>query len=134
MPMSPIRELLVKETHEDGLMGHLEELKTYEVVDRFSKMPISSPANKEVMRLHGLPKTIVLDMDFSKLGTKLLFSTTYHPQIDGQTKVVNRILSQLLICFIRRNLRSWEEWLPHIEFLNSTISHSPFELVYGLNP
>lgn len=54
----------------------------------------------------GVPKTIISDHDASflllledmvggggKLGTKLLFSTTCDPQIDGQTKVVNHTLS-----------------------------------------
>ena len=45
---------------------------------------------REIVRLHGMPKTIVFDKDvkflnyfwktlWAKLGTKLLFSTTYHP-------------------------------------------------------
>ena len=76
---------------------------------------------------------------WGKLGTKLLFSTTCHPQTDGQTEVVNRTLGQMLRCFISRNPRVWENLLPHVEFaynraINSTTSHSPFEVVYGFNP
>ncbi|RDX74383.1 hypothetical protein CR513_45884, partial [Mucuna pruriens] len=42
-------------------------------------------------------------------------------------------------CFVGKSLKSWEEWLLHIKFaynrvVNSTTSHSPFELVYGFNP
>jgi hypothetical protein len=89
------------------------------VVDRFSKMTHFIASHKtddttnivdlffrEVICLHGVPRSIVLDRDvkflssfwkvlWGKLGTKLLYSTTCHPQTDGRTKVVNQILTQL---------------------------------------
>ena len=74
-----------------------------------------------------------------KLGTKLLFSTTCHPQIDGQTEVVNRTLTQLLRIVVHKNLKTWEDCLPFIKFaynraMHTTISYSSFEIVYGFNP
>ena len=73
------------------------------------------------------------------MGTKLLFLTTCHPQRDGQTEVVNRILTQLLRAVIQKNLKNWEDCLPFIEFaynrnVHSTTEFSPFEIVYGFNP
>ncbi|RDX91859.1 hypothetical protein CR513_26107, partial [Mucuna pruriens] len=41
---------------------------------------------------------------WSKLGIKLLFSLTYHFEIDGQTKVMNMTLAQLFRCFMGKNL------------------------------
>jgi hypothetical protein len=69
----------------------------------------------------------------------LLFSTTCHPQTDGQTKVVNRTLSTMLQAVLKKILKMWEECLPHVEFAYNRVVHpttkvSPFEVVYGFNP
>jgi hypothetical protein len=68
-----------------------------------------------------------------------LFSTTCHPQTDGQTEVVNRTLSMLLRTMVKKNLKDWEECLPHVEFaynraVHSTTNLCPFEIVYGFKP
>jgi hypothetical protein len=105
---------------------------------------------REIVRLHGVPNTIVSDRDakflshfwrtlWAQLGTKLLFSTTCHPQTDGQTEVVNRTLSTMLRAVLKKNIKLWEECLPHVEFaynrsMHSTTKMCPFEIVYGLIP
>ncbi|KAK1602129.1 hypothetical protein QYE76_017172 [Lolium multiflorum] len=133
------------------------------VVDRFSKMAHFIPCHKsddashiaslffrEVVRLHGIPASIVSDRDvkfmsylwkslMAKFGVKLLFSSSSHPQTDGQTEVVNRSLSTLLRTLVKKNLKSWEDCLPHAEFAynrakHSTTLRSPFMIVYGFEP
>jgi transposase InsO family protein len=133
------------------------------VVDRFSKITHFIPCHKsdnashiadlfftKIVRLHGVPNTIVSDRDakflshFSrtfwfKLGTKLLFSTTCHPQTDGETEVINRTLFTMLRAILKTNIKLWEECLPHIEFtynrsVYSTMKVNLFQVVYGFNP
>ena len=81
---------------------------------------------REIVRLHSVPRSIVSNQDvkflsyfwkvlWGKLGTKLFFSTTCHPQTDGQTEVVNRTLSSLLRTIIQKNLKNWDNCLPFIE-------------------
>ncbi|GMF38401.1 unnamed protein product [Phytophthora fragariaefolia] len=89
-------------------------------VDRFSKMVHLAPVAAEVtayesaelfldlvLRHHGLPEAIVSDRDprftsafwtrlFALLATRLLMSTAVHPETDGQTELVNRVLEDVL--------------------------------------
>ena len=133
------------------------------VVDRFSKMAHFIPCHttddathvadlffREIVRLHGVPNTIVSDRDakflshfwktlWAKLGTKFLFSTKCHPQTDGQTEVVNRTLPTMLRAVLKKNIKMWEDCLPHIEFaynrsMHSTTKMCPFQIVYGFLP
>src|SRR3954468_21019354 len=74
-----------------------------------------------------------------KLSIKLLFSSASHPQTNGQNEVVNRILGTLLRVLIKKNLKDWEECIPHAEFAynrskHSTTIKSPFMIVYGFDP
>lgn len=104
----------------------------------------------EIVRLHGMPQTIVSDRDtkffshfwkilWSKLGTKLLFSTTCHMQTDGQFEVVNRTLSTLLNALIKKNIKTWQYYLPHVEFayncsVHSASKYSPFHFTSSKEP
>ena len=201
VPQSSLRELLVREAHSGGLMGHFGIKKTLDVlsdhffwphmkrdverickkcitckqakskamphglytplpipnepwvdismdfvlglprskggrdsifviVDRFSKMAHFIPCHKtddathianlffkEIVRLHGVPRTIVSDRDvkflshfgktlWEKVGNKLLHSITCHPQTDGQTEAINKNLSTLLRAVIQKNLKN----------------------------
>jgi hypothetical protein len=81
-----------------------------------------------MVRLHG--EVLCLTVILSFLAIK--FSTTCHPQTDGQIEVVNRTI-------IQKNLKNWEDCLPFIEFaynqsVHSTADFSPFEIVYSFNP
>ena len=133
------------------------------VVDRFSKMAHFIPCTKtndasivaalffkEIIRLHGVPRTIVSDRDtkflsyfwktlWKLLGTRLLFSTSHHPQTDGQTEVTNRTVGMLLRTLVKKTLKDWDLKLSHAEFAfnrapNYSTGKSPFEICYGVNP
>lgn len=104
----------------------------------------------EVVRLHGLPKSIVSDRDvkfvssfwnalWEKMGTKLKFSSAFHPQTDGQTETVNRSLGNLLRCLVTDYHTTWDLLLSQAEFayncsLNRSTGLSPFEIVTGTKP
>jgi hypothetical protein len=125
------------------------------VVDSFSKMAHFIPCHKtsdvthitnlffkEVIRLHGLLKSIVSDRDtkfighfwrtlWKKLGTNLEFSSAYHPQTNEQTEVVNRSLGDLLRSLVTEHHSIWDHILPQEEFaynesVNRSTGKSPF--------
>jgi hypothetical protein len=133
------------------------------IVDRFSKQAHFIPCKKtqgapELARLfiktifvhHGMPKSIVSDRDpkftsnfwqalFENIGTQLKFSTSFHPQTDGQSEVTNRTILDLLKSYVNENQRQWETFLPLVEFAynntkNTTTGKSPFDIIYTNTP
>ena len=82
---------------------------------------------EEIVRLHGVPLSIVSNRDprftsrfwnelQSTLGTKLKFSTTFHPQIDGQSKRLIQVLEDMLRGCVMEFLGCWDRYIPLMEF------------------
>ena len=102
---------------------------------------------REIVRLHGVPVSIVSDRDprftarfwqslQAALGTQLLFSTAFHPQTDGQSERTIQILEDILRACVMDFKGSWEDHLPLVEFAynnsyQSSIEMAPFEALYG---
>ncbi|KAA0032070.1 pol protein [Cucumis melo var. makuwa] len=101
----------------------------------------------EIVRLHGVPVSIISDRDarftskFWKglqlaLGTRLDFSTAFHPQTDGQTERLNQVLEDMLRACVLEFSGSWDSHLHLMQFVynnsyQATISMAPFEALYG---
>uniref|UniRef100_A0A7N2LQA1 Uncharacterized protein n=1 Tax=Quercus lobata TaxID=97700 RepID=A0A7N2LQA1_QUELO len=167
IPRSSVRDFLVWEIHAGGLEGLPRTFRKHDsilvVVDRFSKMAHFLPCSKtsdaskiaklyfdEIVKLYGLPKAIVFDRNvrfmsyfwktlWHLVGTKLKFSTAFHPQTDGQAEVVNRSLGNLLRCLVGEANPNWDSILPVAQLaynssVNRSIGASPFEVVHGYTP
>ena len=101
----------------------------------------------EIVRLHGVPTSIVSNR-YSRftshfwggvqkaLGTRLDFSTVFHPQIDGQSERTIQTLEDMLRACVLDFKGSWASHLPLVEFTynnsyHSSIKASPYEALYG---
>jgi transposase InsO family protein len=82
-----------------------------------------------------MPTSIVSDRDpvftslfwkelFKLHGTELKFSSAYHPQTDGQTKIVNKCVEQYLRCFSGDKPKEWSRWLPLAKWWYNTNIHA----------
>jgi len=147
----------------EGLPNSHNKTVILVVIDKFSKyahfIPMSHPYTalqvaqaflNQVYKLHGLPSAIVSDRDrvftsrvwqelFRLTDTKLLMSSSYHPQTDGQTERLNQCLENFLRCLVNACPRKWLDWLPQAEYWYNTAFHTalgktPFEVLYGQSP
>nr|AAM08795.1 Putative retroelement [Oryza sativa Japonica Group]AAP52970.1 retrotransposon protein, putative, Ty3-gypsy subclass [Oryza sativa Japonica Group] len=130
------------------------------VVDRLTKVAHFIPVHTtytgkrlaelylaRIMCLHGVPKKIVSDRGSQftskfwqklqeEMGTRLNFSTAYHPQTDGQTERVNQILEDMLRACALDFGGAWDKSLPYAEFsynnsYQASLQMAPFEALYG---
>nr|CAB3503810.1 unnamed protein product [Digitaria exilis] len=130
------------------------------IVDRLTKTAHFIPVNtiyaakkyaeiylERIVCLHGVPKTIISDRGApfvarfweqlqSSLGTKLIRSSAYHPQTDGQTERVNQILEDMLRACVIHYGKNWEKCSSLAEFsynnsYQASLKMAPFEALYG---
>jgi hypothetical protein len=116
----------------------------------FKSSTVATAFMETVQKLHGSPKIIVSDRDpiftghfwtklFSFLGTQLAQSSSYHPQSDGKTEIVNKCLEGYLHCFVFDKQTKWFKWLPLAEWCYNTSFHTTtkktlFMALYGYHP
>ena len=132
-------------------------------VDRLTKMVHLAPGKttddaptvarqflNNVFRLHGLPNEIISDRSsiftscfwkafLGLLDTRVATSTAFHPQTDGQTERVNRVVEQMLRFWVNYKQTNWDLLLPLVEFAinnhkHASTQHTPFFLNYGQHP
>jgi hypothetical protein len=103
-------------------IAHFLPVKTKYPVVTYAELYIAC-----ILSLHRVPKTIVSDRGpqfvskfwsewHKSLGTKLLHSSTYHPQTSGQTERVNQILEEMLRACVLEFPQKWDDCLPLAEF------------------
>ena len=130
------------------------------IVDRLTKSAHFLPVNvedsleklaqlyvDEIVRLHGVPVSIVSDRDprftsrfwpslQTALGTRLHFSTAFHPHTDGQSERTIQTLEDMLRACVMEFRGSWDTHLALMEFAynnsyQANIDMAPFEALYG---
>ncbi|KAJ9532845.1 hypothetical protein QJQ45_010962 [Haematococcus lacustris] len=135
----------------------------FTIVDKLSKMihliPTTTTATAQdtarlffdhIFKHHGLPEAIISDRDpkftsdfwtslFHLTGTRLLLSSAYHPQTDGQTERANRIVEDMLRPYVNDHKTDWDQHLAAVEFAYNNSEHAgtgftPFYLNYGQHP
>jgi hypothetical protein len=121
-------------------VAHFLPVRTTYGGEKLAKLYIEN-----IVKLHGVPSRIVSNRGtqftsrfwkslHKAMGTKLDFSSAYHPQTNGQTERVNQILEDMLRACVLTYGKDWEQSLPYAEFYNNgyqaSLGMSPFEALY----
>jgi hypothetical protein len=103
-------------------VAHFLPVRTTYGGEKLAKLYIEN-----IVKLHGVPSRIVSDRGtqftsrfwkclHKAMGTKLNFSSAYHPQTDGQTERMNQILEDMLRAYVLTYGKDWEQSLSYAEF------------------
>ncbi|WVZ97604.1 LOW QUALITY PROTEIN: hypothetical protein U9M48_043124 [Paspalum notatum var. saurae] len=160
--LQPLQVLILLWTSSRGCRASMaKQLLT--VVDRFSKFAhfiplahsytattVAQAFFAEIVRLHGIPSSIVSDSDpvFTSTFWRELFrlsvvqmnmTSAYHPQSDGQSEATNKIISMYLRCLTGHRPWQWVQWLAWAEYcynssFQASLGTSPLRVVYGRDP
>jgi transposase InsO family protein len=122
----------------------------YAITMEYSASQVAELFFREVFRLHRLPKTIASDRDskfmsifwqelFRLVGTELTPSTSYHPQTNGKTEIVNKWVEGYLMNYVVGQQNAWVKWIYLGEYCHNTTHHlsigmSPFKAMYSYDP
>lgn len=118
--------------------GHFMALK-----HPYTAMEVAQVYLGYVFRLHGWPQSFVISQFkqalFTLQDTILLLSLAHHPQIDGQTEIVNKCVETFLRCICSESPKDRSMWLPLAEWWYNTNYHTsiqatPYEVVYNQPP
>lgn len=118
--------------------------------DSDTAVDVANAFFSNLFKLHGMPDSIVSDRDpkftskfwkrlMELCGVKLKMSSSRHPQTDGSSEIMNRMVENYIRCYCNYHQNDWDELLPGAEFAyNSAVSDdlgmTPFEADLGWNP
>ena len=121
--------------------AHFLQVKTKYLTKQYAELYMD-----RILCLHGVQKTIISDRVtqfvacfweqlHTCLGTRLIRSSAYHPQTDGQTERINQILEDMLRACVLAYSQKWDQCLPLAEFsynnsYQESIKMAPFEALY----
>ena len=122
--------------------AHFLPMQQGDSLDKLARLYVA-----EIVRLHGVPISIVSDRDprFTSrfweslqkaMGTRLRFSTAFHPQTDGQSERTIQTLEDMMRASVLEFQGNWDEHLPLLEFAynnsyHSSIGMATYEALYG---
>jgi hypothetical protein len=122
--------------------AHLLPVHTTYIAKKYAEIYLD-----QIVCLHGIPKMIISDCGAPfiaqfweqlqyALGTKLIRSSAYHPQTDGQTDRINQILEDMLRACVLQYDKNLDKCLPLAEFsynnsYQTSLKMTPFKALYG---
>ena len=125
--------------HKDAILVVIDKLMKYThfiaMTTEVTALNVATLLFKRIIKHFSLPTWIISDHDLrwtslvwkalaQLFGTHLALSTSRHPQMDGQTEVMNQHLEMMLCTYIQPDQKDWPQWLDVLQFAYNNSTHS----------